>query len=190
MSPVPAVLGATLFLWQFPHFFSLAWIHRKDYARGGHQMVPVNDPDGERTANLVLGYSLCLLPIPILAATTEVTSYMYAVEGVAASSYMVYLANKFRNDRTNDNAREVFKCSLWYLPLLLALLVFHRIEDPEKDANQISLSMRAKAYLRAICLHEVISTPGGGKVMCPKVDAVEHASSPTQSSTTQSAFQK
>lgn len=35
----PMLMAAYLFIWQFPHFFSLAWIHREDYARGGFKMV-------------------------------------------------------------------------------------------------------------------------------------------------------
>lgn len=35
----PVLLAAYLFMWQFPHFFSLAWLHREDYARGGFAMV-------------------------------------------------------------------------------------------------------------------------------------------------------
>lgn len=35
----PLLLGTYLFVWQFPHFFSLAWLHREDYARGGFAMV-------------------------------------------------------------------------------------------------------------------------------------------------------
>lgn len=35
----PLLLAAYLFIWQFPHFFSLAWLHREDYARGGFAMV-------------------------------------------------------------------------------------------------------------------------------------------------------
>lgn len=38
----PVLLAAYLFIWQFPHFFSLAWLHREDYARGGFQMVRSN----------------------------------------------------------------------------------------------------------------------------------------------------
>ena len=34
----PAALAALLFLWQFPHFFALSWMHREDYARGGAGM--------------------------------------------------------------------------------------------------------------------------------------------------------
>jgi hypothetical protein len=53
-SPEPALLAAALFLWQFPHFFALSWVHRKDYSRGGFQMIPCNDPAGVRTAELIM----------------------------------------------------------------------------------------------------------------------------------------
>lgn len=38
----PLLLATYLFIWQFPHFFSLAWLHREDYARGGFAMVRCN----------------------------------------------------------------------------------------------------------------------------------------------------
>ena len=44
----PHALVSLLFLWQFPHFFALSWLHREDYARGGFQMIAVNDPLGTR----------------------------------------------------------------------------------------------------------------------------------------------
>ena len=55
-SPEAMLLASALFLWQFPHFFALSWVHRKDYARGGFQMVPCNDPLGVRTADLIFRY--------------------------------------------------------------------------------------------------------------------------------------
>jgi len=167
----PALLGATLFLWQFPHFFALAWIHRKDYARGGHQMVPVNDPSGERTAALIQRYSLAMLPLPLAASSMDVTSWMYALEGTAATSYLLYLSQEFKQDRSNDNARKVFKCSLWYLPLLLGLFVFHR-KRQESEGEETAMEA-AKAAMKSMCLHEALSTPHGGKILCPKVDAVK-----------------
>eukprot|EP00607_Mallomonas_marina_P009639 CAMPEP_0182421742 /NCGR_PEP_ID=MMETSP1167-20130531/7208_1 /TAXON_ID=2988 /ORGANISM="Mallomonas Sp, Strain CCMP3275" /LENGTH=174 /DNA_ID=CAMNT_0024599157 /DNA_START=407 /DNA_END=928 /DNA_ORIENTATION=+ len=53
MSAEPVALALLLYLWQFPHFFALSWLHREDYARGGFQMVAVNDPTGERSASLI-----------------------------------------------------------------------------------------------------------------------------------------
>src|SRR3984957_6519499 len=35
------ILFAILFVWQFPHFFSIAWLYREDYAKGGVRMLPV-----------------------------------------------------------------------------------------------------------------------------------------------------
>jgi protoheme IX farnesyltransferase len=178
----PALLGATLFLWQFPHFFALAWVHRKDYTRGGHQMVPVNDPSGERTAALIFNYSLAMLPLPIIAAVTDVTSWMYALEGCAMTSYAVYLAGAFKEERSNENARRVFKCSLWYLPLSLALFVFHRkyaevdAEKRHDDASaQISFLEEVKAFGKSMCVHEALvttQTGGGQKALCPNTSSV------------------
>ena len=166
------ILASTLFLWQFPHFFALAWIHKKDYARGGHQMVPVNDPSGERTARLILQYSLLMFPVPILAAMSDSTSYMFALEGTAATAYLTYLGADFYRERSQENARRIFKCSLWYLPLLLAFFVFHRKKkeerqarsseasaDGEEDAGALWPIERVKSALRAVCLHEAIFTP-------------------------------
>ena len=43
------ILYAILFLWQFPHFYAIAWMYRDDYARAGIRMLPVVEPDGEST---------------------------------------------------------------------------------------------------------------------------------------------
>ena len=58
-----ALLSSTLFLWQFPHFFSLAWLAREDYTRGKYCMVPVSDSTGAATAlpTLVGGDDLVLM---------------------------------------------------------------------------------------------------------------------------------
>ena len=125
MSPEPAALASLLFLWQFPHFFALSYLHREDYARGGFEMVAVNDPTGSRSANLVMEYSLYLTALPILTSAMGITSYMFAIEGTVINSYLLYLAKKFQQDKTNAGAKRVFLCSLWYLPLLLAGFVFH-----------------------------------------------------------------
>lgn len=132
----PAVLASILFLWQFPHFFALSYLHREDYARGGFQMVAVNDPTGQRSAKLIMEYSLYLAAVPIAASVGGLTSYMFALEGTAANLYLLHLARKFYQDRTNAGARRVFLCSLWYLPLLLAGFVFHsKIWDQQTIAE-------------------------------------------------------
>ena len=119
----PMFLAGILFLWQFPHFFALSWLHREDYARGGFQMVAVNDPDAVRSGSLVLRYSLYLTALPLVAYGLDLTSSMFALEGSFVNMYLLYLAMKFKNNQSNANARRVFLCSLWYLPLLLGSFV-------------------------------------------------------------------
>ena len=43
------VMFAIVFFWQFPHFFSIAWLYREDYAAGRIRMLPVVEPDGRST---------------------------------------------------------------------------------------------------------------------------------------------
>ncbi len=44
------ILFAIIFLWQFPHFYAIAWMYREDYGRAGIQMLPVVEPDASRRA--------------------------------------------------------------------------------------------------------------------------------------------
>ncbi len=60
------VMFAIVFFWQFPHFFSIAWLYRQDYEDGGIRMLPVVEPDGKSTARQILLYSLALIPVSLL----------------------------------------------------------------------------------------------------------------------------
>jgi hypothetical protein len=66
-------LFAILFVWQFPHFYAIAWMHRDDYARGGIRMLPVIDPAGEMTAKRVVACSLLLIPVSLLPRSLGMT---------------------------------------------------------------------------------------------------------------------
>ena len=54
-------LFAILAFWQMPHFFSIAWIYRDEYAKAGFKMLPVVDPDGCRTGQQAVSHALALL---------------------------------------------------------------------------------------------------------------------------------
>jgi protoheme IX farnesyltransferase len=158
------ILGSTLYLWQMPHFFALSFMHRVDYKRGGFQMVPCLEEDGERTAGIIVRYAWYLSAVPFVATLTNVTSSMFALEGMALNGYALYVAHKFHRDRTNANARTIFLTSLWYLPCLLMLFLLHsKTWDEEKD-EQDAISKNIANYI-----HSIRDT--GGK-MCPHEVAV------------------
>lgn len=192
-SPDAMLLAGALFLWQFPHFFALSWVHRKDYGRGGFKMVPCADPGGVRTAELIWRYSLYLAPLPLLATGLGVTGSMFAVEGSVLNAYLLYLAGRFSKERTDERARAVFRCSLWYLPVLLGGFVFHskqwdkegvkvRGKEGEGEVEGVmeggltmeTLVAGARKQLAKVCVHEVMLQEGKnmqGGVLCPPVVA-------------------
>ena len=170
------ILGTTLYLWQMPHFFALSYMYRTDYKRGGFAMLPVLEEDGERTSGVMLRYAAYLSAVPIAATVTGVTSSMFALEGIALNSYALYVANKFRQERTNANARKVFLTSLWYLPIWLVLFLLHsKVWDEEKDRDVLRDALSGMIHSvreqgRQICLHEhaIAKNPvPAGEEACP-----------------------
>jgi protoheme IX farnesyltransferase len=124
------VLFAILFFWQFPHFFSIAWLYRDDYARGGIQMLPVVEPDGRSTARQILFYNLLLIPISLLPQAIGMTGFNYSVAALLlGAAFMVFsarlaLARKTTTDPlSKPYARQLLRASVIYLPLLLGFMM-------------------------------------------------------------------
>jgi len=178
-----ALIGATLFLWQFPHFMALSWMHRVDYARGGFEMVATNDSArGDETARLVMNYTYYLSAMPVIATLSGVTSSMFAIEGLALNGYAYYVAKRFDNDRSNGNARKVFLTSLWYLPCWMILFLLHskNWKDDIEDHDSIKIDDDAISYLRRrasqvrnkgkeLCVHEIVHDDVSNSGNCPIV---------------------
>lgn len=121
------VLGAILFLWQFPHFYAIAWMYREDYSRAGMRMLPVVEPDGESTVRQILLYSLLLIPISLLPKWLGMTGSIYMVGAIALGLLFLYSGIRVALDRTRTRARHVLLASVLYLPVLYALMVLDPI---------------------------------------------------------------
>jgi protoheme IX farnesyltransferase len=119
-------LFAILFVWQFPHFYAIAWMYRDDYARGGIQMLPVIEPDGESTARRIVACSVLLIPISLLPRVLGMSGSMYASAAVAAGVALLYFGVRLERERTCVRARHVLLASVAYLPALLAVMVLDR----------------------------------------------------------------
>ena len=71
------VLFAILFLWQFPHFYSIAWMYKEDYARAGIRMLPVVEPDCRSTARQIVLYGLALIPVSLVPSVLGMSGRIY-----------------------------------------------------------------------------------------------------------------
>lgn len=124
------ILFAILFFWQFPHFFSIAWLYSEDYQRAGVQMLPAVEKDGRSTARKILLYSLLLIPISLLPALFDFAGNLYLAGAIGLSLAYLWFGLRLHNLRLSPaapesklHARHLLKASILYLPLLFALLM-------------------------------------------------------------------
>ena len=126
------VLFAILFLWQFPHFFSIAWLYREDYAEGGIRMLPVVEPSGRTTAYRILAYSLILIPVSMLPTFMGMagTAYMgsAAVLGVllfCVGLRLAILERPIASGVSKMRARQLLQATIVYLPVLFVIMMIN-----------------------------------------------------------------
>lgn len=120
------VLFAIVYLWQLPHFLSIAWVHREEYARAKFRMLPVVDPDGFSTARQMVLYGLALLPTSLLPTVLGVAGELYFVGSALAGVWFVGMTVAAARRRSNAVAHRVFLASIGYLAVVLCLLVVDR----------------------------------------------------------------
>lgn len=117
------LLFAIVFAWQLPHFHSLAWLYRDDYARAGFKVLAATDPDGRRTAVHSLLWAIVLVGVSLLAAVVGLTPPAFALAAAGFSAAFAALAVRFAGHRSAARARSLFLGSLIVLPLIWAALV-------------------------------------------------------------------
>lgn len=118
------VLFAILFLWQMPHFFAIAWTHRKDYAKGGFVMLSNADTSGRKVARQAFIFALALVISSLLPTLLGYASWGYGAVAIISACYILRPAWRFLDSATRDEAaRRLFIASIFYLPALLIPLV-------------------------------------------------------------------
>jgi heme o synthase len=121
----PWVLFALMFSWQFPHFNSLAHFVRSAYAQGGYRMLAVVDPRKNRLVALrhvILLTGICSTLIPLSGLTT----WSFALTSLVPNVIWLRAAWRFNKFGGDARARTVFTHSLWWLPVVLGLMIFHK----------------------------------------------------------------
>jgi protoheme IX farnesyltransferase len=126
LTPQSWVLFAILFLWQFPHFYSIAWMYKEDYARAGIRMLPVVEPDCRSTARQIVLYGLALVPVSLAPALVGMSGRIYLVGALVLGLWFLYSGVRVAVDRTVLRARAVLLASVLYLPLIYGLMLIDR----------------------------------------------------------------
>jgi protoheme IX farnesyltransferase len=119
-----ALMGV-MFLWQFPHFMAIAWLHRADYARAGQQMLTVVDQTGLRAGAQALVAALLLVPVSLVPALSPQAGspVVYCLWAMLLGVGQVAAAMLFLIHRDDVSARRLLRASLVYLPCWMGLLL-------------------------------------------------------------------
>jgi heme o synthase len=120
------VLSAILFLWQFPHFYAIAWMYKDDYARAGIRMLPVVEPDCRSTARQILVYGMALIPVSLTPALMGMSGEIYGLGALALGLWFLYSGIRVALERSSTRARRVLMTSVIYLPLIYGLMLLDR----------------------------------------------------------------
>jgi protoheme IX farnesyltransferase len=124
IGPMAWMLFAILFLWQFPHFWAIAWAYRDDYAHAGFQMLPVIDSTGQRTGRQVFVYSVLLLLTSLTPAILGLQGPIYFFGALGLGLILIGYGIRLWAVRSRPAARQLMLASIVYLPVLLTLMIF------------------------------------------------------------------
>ncbi len=117
------VLFAIQFLWQFPHFWAIAWVAHRDYDKAGFKLLPNQNEPTQKTALQAIGYSLMMIPLGFLPYFTGISGQFSMYLVLAANIAMVIQCVRLYREMDVKAARRVMFSSYIYLPVVLISLL-------------------------------------------------------------------
>lgn len=118
------LLFAAQFMWQFPHFWAIAWVLDDDYKKAGFRMLPSLGGRDKSSAFQILVYTLFLLPISLLPVLFKMSGTFSAVIITLSGFYFAYQAYVLYKECSIEAARKLMFGSFIYLPVVqLAVMI-------------------------------------------------------------------
>ncbi|MBX2896140.1 MAG: heme o synthase [Cyclobacteriaceae bacterium] len=115
------------FIWQFPHFWAIAWVADDDYKKAGFKLLPSGGGKDLNTAIQIMIYTLFLIPLGLLPATFGITGIYSAV--VATICGAAFFAQTFALMKTGSrqSALRIMFGSFIYLPVVQIAYLLDKI---------------------------------------------------------------
>lgn len=106
------------FIWQFPHFWAIAWVSDEDYKKAGFKLLPSGGGQDLNTAIQIMIYTLFLLPLGLLPSYFGLTGLNSGI--VATVCGVLFLAQTFSlmRDCSRKSALKIMFGSFLYLPIV------------------------------------------------------------------------
>jgi heme o synthase len=121
------ILFSIQFIWQFPHFWSLAWVLDEDYKKAGFRMLPAADGRSKTSALQILIYTAGLVPIGLLPLMFRMVTPASVILITIAGIYFLVKAVKLHNSLEIKDARKLMFASFIYLPVVQIGMMFDNL---------------------------------------------------------------
>lgn len=121
------VLFGIQFLWQFPHFWAIAWLAHKDYSNAGFKLLPADKGPTKFTAVQSIIYSTLMVPVGFLPFVTGIAGIESMFVLLVCNLWMVYVSVMLFIRMDAKAARKVMFSSYFYLMIVLLALFANRV---------------------------------------------------------------
>jgi len=121
------VLFGLQFLWQFPHFWAIAWIAHRDYSGAGFKLLPTETGPTKMTAMQAIVYALMLIPVSALMYTINLTGLYGIAVVMIANFFLIWQCIRLYREMDAKAARRVMFGSYIYLPVVLLAMLADKI---------------------------------------------------------------
>lgn len=123
---IAGILFLVQFVWQFPHFWSIAWVLDDDYKKAGFRLLPSKKRD-KTSAVITFISTLVLIPVSLLPTFYGFGGYYIAGVSVIAGLLFSWYAYQLMVKMDLPSAKKVMFCSFFYIPLVQLVLLFDLI---------------------------------------------------------------
>lgn len=121
------ILFGIQFLWQFPHFWAIAWVAHKDYEKAGFKLLPGKGGPTKFTALQSIIYSMLMIPMGMLPFYFHISGILSMWILLSCNLVMVYLSVMLFRQMNVQAARRVMFGSYFYLMIVFLSLLFDKV---------------------------------------------------------------
>ena len=121
------IIFSIQFIWQFPHFWAIAWIYHNDYKKVGFKLLPSKGEKNFNTALNIMTYTLFLIPLGLLPTVFGITGIISGA--IAVFCAILFLAQTFKlfKDYSRSSALKIMFGSFIYLPIVQISFILDKI---------------------------------------------------------------
>lgn len=121
------IIFSIQFIWQFPHFWAIAWVSDDDYKKAGFKLLPNNGEKNLSTAINIMTYTLFLIPLGLLPTIFGITGLTSGVIAVVCAILFLIQSLRLINDYSNKSALRLMFSSFIYLPVVQIAYIIDKI---------------------------------------------------------------